>query len=332
MAASLSEPLLTVAIPTCNGAAHVAETVRSILSQADCAFELIVVDDRSEDDTLVVIRALTGDRARIELNSERLGLAGNWNRCVALASTPLISIFHQDDVMLPGHLSAHAASFADDGSLGLIASASMVIDDHGQVVPHTVVEQGGLGPIDRVVEPGQLAQSMAGGNPLRCSAVTVNAAAFRQVGGFDSSLRYVVDWDFWLRLSRTWRVAWLKTPTVLVRWHQASETHRFKTGMADLDESTRVLEQLFTVDLRDHSEAANCAAPPTIAWPGRFSIVRTTPFVPARQNLAKRPAKRDGMFAPPDQEHPERPPPFASNGDSGPRPAPGRVPLVRGKG
>ncbi len=239
MAASLSEPLLTVAIPTCNGAAHVAEAVRQHSVAGRLRFELIVVDDRSDDDTLVVIRTLTGDRARIELNSERLGLAGNWNRCVALASTPLISIFHQDDVMLPGHLSAHAASFADDGSLGLIASASMVIDDHGQVVPHTVVEQGGLGPIDRVVEPGQLARSMAGGNPLRCSAVTLNVAAFRQAGGFDPRLRYVVDWDFWLRLSRTWRVAWLQTPTVLVRWHPASETHRFKTGMADLDESAR---------------------------------------------------------------------------------------------
>ena len=234
--------------------------------------------------------------------------------------------------MLPGHLSAHAASFADDGSLGLIASASMVIDDHGQVVPHTVVEQGGLGPIDRVVEPGQLARSMVGGNPLRCSAVTLNAAAFRQVGGFDPSLRYVVDWDFWLRLSRTWRVAWLKTPTVLVRWHQASETHRFKTGMADLDESARVLEQLFTVDLRDHSEAAHSPRRPRSLGPGVSQSCARRPSCRPDKTCAKRPAKRDGMFAPPDQEHPERPPPFASNGDSGPRPAPGPRLFVRGKG
>ncbi len=51
--------------------------------------------------------------ARIEVNSERLGLAGNWNRCVALSRTPLVAIFHQDDVMLPRppgqvHLTAHS--------------------------------------------------------------------------------------------------------------------------------------------------------------------------------------------------------------------------------
>jgi GT2 family glycosyltransferase len=255
VAASQADPLLlTVAIPTCNGASHVAEAVRSILAQAGPPFELIVVDDRSEDDTMALIHAAAGDRAKIEVNSERLGLAGNWNRCAALARTPLVSIFHQDDVMLPGHLSAHAASFVADGSLGMIASASMVIDDRGQPVLPTVVEQGGLGPIDHVVEPGQLATSMANGNPLRCSAVTLNVVAFQQMGGFDPSWRYVVDWDFWLRLSRAWRVAWLARPTVLVRWHSASETHRFKTRMDDLDESARILEQLFAVDLKDHAE------------------------------------------------------------------------------
>ena len=257
VAASQTDPhLLTVAIPTCNGASHVAETVRSILAQSGPAFELIVVDDRSEDDTLAVIREIAGDRARIEVNSERLGLAGNWNRCVAFADTPLVAIFHQDDVMLPGHLSAHVASFNDDRSLGMIASASMVIDDRGKPVPPTLVEQGGLGPINRVIEPGRLAVSMAGGNPLRCSAVTLNVAAFQQVGGFDPSLRYVVDWDLWLRVSRAWRVAWLESPTVLVRWHSASETHRFKTGMADLDESAHMLETLFELDLNDHTDIA----------------------------------------------------------------------------
>jgi len=257
VAASQSGPiLLTVAIPTCNGARHIAETVRSVLEQEGPAFELIIVDDRSDDDTLSSIRATAGDRARIEVNSERLGLAGNWNRCGSLAGTPLVAIFHQDDVMMPGHLAAHAASFAVDGSTGMIASASLVIDDRGQPMPPGAVEEGGLGPIDRTVEPGELAELMAGGNPLRCSAVTLNVAAFRQAGGFDPSLQYVVDWEFWLRLSRSWRVTWLARPTVLVRWHSASETHRFKTGMADLDESARMLDTLFHFDLNDHSDIA----------------------------------------------------------------------------
>ena len=52
-----------------------------------------------------LVRALAGERARIVINDERLGLAGNWNQCMALSQTPWVNIFHQDDVMLPGHLS-----------------------------------------------------------------------------------------------------------------------------------------------------------------------------------------------------------------------------------
>jgi glycosyltransferase involved in cell wall biosynthesis len=252
VAASLDRKLLTVAVPTCNGAPHLAAAIQSILSQDGVPFELLVSDDRSDDDTIAVARAAAGDRARIEINSERLGLAGNWNRSVALAQTRLVTVFHQDDVMLEGHLSAHAAAFTGDNQIGLVASASGVIDESGNEVPPTVVERGGLGPADRLIEPGRLAEAMAAGNPMRCSAVTLRVDAFHDSGGFDPSYRYVVDWDLWIRLSRRWKVGWLAQPTVLVRWHRASETHRFKTGMADLNETARMSESLFAVDLADH--------------------------------------------------------------------------------
>jgi hypothetical protein len=199
---------------------------------------------------------VAGDRARIEVNSERLGLAGNWNRCAALARTPFVAIFHQDDVMLPGHLAAHVTSLSSDDGIGMSASATMVIDKCGRPVAQAVVGHGGLGSVDRVFDPGQLALSMVGGNPLRCSAVLLRVATFHETGGFDPSFRYVVDWDFWLRYSRRWKVAWLARPTIAVRWHPESETHRFKTGLADLDETSRMLEQLFAIDLKDHSSVA----------------------------------------------------------------------------
>ena len=53
-------------------AGHLAETIASILSQEGVDFELVVSDDRSDDETLAVVRAVAGDRARIEVNSERL--------------------------------------------------------------------------------------------------------------------------------------------------------------------------------------------------------------------------------------------------------------------
>ena len=249
---------LTVAIPTCNGTAHLAETLRSILHQQCPPFDLLVSDDRSDDGTLELVRALAGDRARIVINAERLGLAGNWNQCMALSRTPWVSIFHQDDVMLPGHLASVNRGLElqehETTPLGLLAGPVKVIDEHSRPIPESVVDPGGkivtewMPPALEFVgfPPGDFAEFLTQENPLRCSAVVTNRAAHADVGGFDPSYRYVVDWEFWYRVSYKYTVSWkLHDATVLVRWHAASETHRFKTGIDDLEETARLLDSIF---------------------------------------------------------------------------------------
>ncbi len=264
----MSKPLLprvTVALPTCNGARHLREALTGILAQTGCEFDLIVVDDRSEDDTLAIVREICGDRAKMTVNSERLGLAGNWNRCVELSRTEWVAIFHQDDVMHPGHLANQQRLFESqpEARLGLIAGPVTMIDETGRSVPTSVVDPGGLaidfggadasGLSSIVVLPGQWNHFLASSNPFRCSAVTILREAHQTLGGFDPSYRYVVDWEFWLRIARKWGLAWcLGPPSVSMRWHASSETHRFKTGVADLEETTRLLDAIDRIDGPDH--------------------------------------------------------------------------------
>lgn len=240
------EPRLTVALPTYNGARHLRDALRSILAQEGVAFDLLVCDDRSDDQTLEIVRQETGDRARVIVSTDRLGLAGNWNRCVAEARTELVAVFHQDDVMRPGHLRAQVAAFRDD--VGMVVSAAGVIDAEGAEVPECVVGRGGLGPEDRSFAPGEFVREMLVENLIRCSGVTLRKQAHQALGGFDPSFRYVVDWEFWLRMGKDWSVAWLAEPTVDIRWHLGSETHRFKTGTTDLDENFRLLEPYWTAE------------------------------------------------------------------------------------
>lgn len=239
---------LTVALPTYNGARHLAETLRSILDQSSPSFDLLVCDDRSEDETLPEIQWLAGDRARIVVNSERLGLAGNWNRCASLSRTPYLAIVHQDDVLLPGHLASLLRAFSQLPDLGMACGATQVIDEFSRPIPPSVIACPDLGPADRLFPPGSFVAELAERNPVRCSAVMLRVDALNDVGGFDPSYRYAVDWDCWLRIARRWPVAWLATPTVAVRWHSESETHRFQRGTADLDEVARLLDQVHTLD------------------------------------------------------------------------------------
>jgi glycosyltransferase involved in cell wall biosynthesis len=270
--ARMPEPRLTVALPTCNGACHLAAALRSILDQetSGVAFDLLVCDDQSDDATREIVPEIAGNRARLVVNPNRLGLAGNWNQCVAQSRTPLVAIVHQDDILLPGHLARVLAAWdglQPHGPPGMVVAAATAIDDAGHPLPRNVVDPGTF-PLEDVVtrfspdalggvpdalpayfRPGGFVRALVTENPVRCSGVVLSREAHQAVGGFDPSYRYAVDWDFWLRIARRFAVAWIvEPPGVAFRWHAASETHRFKTSMTDLQEQERLLADVIRQD------------------------------------------------------------------------------------
>ncbi len=252
----MSQPRsLTVAIPTCNGERYIVEALKSILDQSEIDFELIVCDDRSTDQTLEAIRRFAGGRAQIEVNATRLGLAGNWNRCIELAQTPLVAIVHQDDVLRPGHLALHESILTANSRIGMSFSGALPIDGKGRPIDDGSIEPGWIGVSDQVFPPGEFLPELVDGNPIRCSAVVLRTETIRAVGGFDPAWRYVVDWECWARIARASAVSWVERNSAEFRWHAASETHRFSKGLADLTEEVRLVERIVGwVQAMDHLE------------------------------------------------------------------------------
>lgn len=93
------KPLVSICIPTYNGASYLKECLDSILAQTFADFEVILVDDGSSDNTVEIAReyARRDKRIRVEQNEHNLGLVNNWNRCVELASGEWIKFVFQDD-------------------------------------------------------------------------------------------------------------------------------------------------------------------------------------------------------------------------------------------
>lgn len=255
---------MTVALPTCNGEKYVRQALEGVLAQRPGAREVLVVDDQSTDRTLEIVREVGGEQVRVLVNEHRLGLAGNWHRCVQEARGEWVAVFHQDDVMLGGHLARHGAvidRLGEARKLGMVTGPAGAIDDGGETVSERVVEPGSIEPgrdgadwVEEVgggisvagFEPGSFLNVLATRNPVRCSAVTLSKAAYVSVGGFDHELVYALDWEYWARLSRRYGVAWLLgPPSVHFRWHLESETHRFRGGLVDLEEQRQLLEGLF---------------------------------------------------------------------------------------
>jgi glycosyltransferase involved in cell wall biosynthesis len=100
----MHNPKVSICIPTYNGASFLSETLRSVAQQTFEDYELIIVDDGSEDETLVIAGEFAAKDARVRIfrNDERAGSsARNANRCLNHARGEWIKFLFQDDLMAP---------------------------------------------------------------------------------------------------------------------------------------------------------------------------------------------------------------------------------------
>src|SRR5262245_22399918 len=91
-------------IPVWNGAAFLPEALASALGQTLREFELLVVDDASDDASAAIAAAAGDPRIRLLRNERRLGIPGCWNRCLAEARGEYVKFLFQDDLLTPGAL------------------------------------------------------------------------------------------------------------------------------------------------------------------------------------------------------------------------------------
>jgi glycosyltransferase involved in cell wall biosynthesis len=98
------EPLLTIAIPTFNCAHLLPDAIASIMRQGLDDFEILIVDNASEDNTEEVVRSFENPHIRYIRNPSNLGSRENGNRCLANSRGRYIKFLCADDVSLDGVL------------------------------------------------------------------------------------------------------------------------------------------------------------------------------------------------------------------------------------
>jgi Glycosyl transferase family 2 len=221
-------PVLSVCIPTYNGAAFLAEAMKSVLDQNFAEFELIVVDDASTDATVEVATSFDDRRIRHFRNRVNRGLIGNWNRCVELARGTYVCIFHQDDVMMPGNLAAKVDLLDRNPRAGFVHSNVLQVGPQGELLsewwsPRPPPEEVGVHAGARLLD-----QLLQGGNTVCAPSVVLRRDCLEALGPFDGRLPYTADWEMWMRVAAFFDVGYLREPLVKYRRHEFSETLKFQ--------------------------------------------------------------------------------------------------------
>jgi glycosyltransferase involved in cell wall biosynthesis len=126
---AIGGPVVSIGMPTFNGAAFVETAVRSLMAQTESGFRLTVSDDCSEDETPAICERLAAADPRIEFvrQDRHLGMTGNFAYLLRRATAPFFMWAAQDDEWAPEFLEETLALLRRDPSaLGAMSRIAFV--------------------------------------------------------------------------------------------------------------------------------------------------------------------------------------------------------------
>lgn len=211
------QPLVSVIIPAYNAEAFIAQTLESVIAQTYKNFEVIVIDDGSEDGTAEVVRKFVHHDSRVSLvQQDNAGVAFARNRAIQLARGELIAPIDADDVWLPNNLEQQVTCMVQsDSSVGVVYTWSFDIDENN--VPTGTIHAF---KIAGDVYATLLCHYFLGNG----SCSLIRRASLEKVGFYQgkATTQGCEDWEMYLRLAERYQFA--VVPHFLVGYRKRSHS------------------------------------------------------------------------------------------------------------
>lgn len=233
----------TVITPVFNGEKFIRETIESVLTHSkSLSIEFLVVDDGSCDNTPNILNEYK-DRLKV-IRQENSGQAEAINVGINQATGKYCIVVNADDPIISSKLFEKAASiFESDPSIVVVYPDWSIVDLSGRVIRAITTKEYSheelVGNFNCLVGPGGVFRTDIA----------------KEVGGWDSSVKYVPDYKFWLEMSM--KGQFQRIPDFLAVWR----THG---GSLSIDgRSHRMAEERINVIkdfLERHPQEANLSA------------------------------------------------------------------------
>jgi glycosyltransferase involved in cell wall biosynthesis len=208
-----SLPLVSVIFPVYNGAPFLREAIESILNQTYKNFELIIINDGSKDDSVVIIEQFRDPRVRF-FSQANQGLAATLNRAIGLAQGEYIARQDQDDISMPQRFEKQVAFLQTHPGHGMVGTWAEVWAGNKKT---SRMHQ-------HPTESCALRFALLFDNQFVHSSMMIRRKVFDRVGLYstDKSRQPPEDYELWSRVVREFEVANIPDPLVVYREMQGS--------------------------------------------------------------------------------------------------------------
>ena len=183
------DTLVSIVMPTYNRAAGIGESIESVLAQSYKNWELLIVDDGSDDDTQTVVEQFQKRASAIRLiKNAHEGVSAARDTGLREAKGDVIAYLDSDNQWWPDYLLFMVAALAETNrNCAYCALRRIDRDDHGRVTYRNTHFRY---------------EDLLKNNYIDINIFVHRRELFEALGGFDRQLRRWVDWDLILRYVR----------------------------------------------------------------------------------------------------------------------------------
>ena len=190
-------PTVSVVIPYYDNADTIDRAVQSVLAQAFTDFELLIVDDGSDDEFIGNISDPAANRIRVIRHETNRGTAASRNTGIKQSKGRYIAFLDADDRWRPNKLARQLEALrnAEAGVKACVSGFALHREATGNVEVHDYELQ------DSIIEELLWGCRYSPGSTMIC-----DRECFDTVGLFDEGLRRLEDWEWLLRFALEYRL------------------------------------------------------------------------------------------------------------------------------
>jgi glycosyltransferase involved in cell wall biosynthesis len=219
-------PKVSVIIANYNSEKYIEEAIRSILDQTFKDFELIVVDDKSTDNSISIISELAQKDNRIKLIALEHNSGVTYSRQFGLqnASGEYIAILDSDDIAHKTRIEEQVECLNNNPDVVLVASDYGVIDENGRVKKK-----------QKKVQKNEAAIKwyLTFGNCFAHSTIMFRSATAKELGGYDLNIKRGLDMELSSKLLTKGKIVAL--PKSLSYWRTYPKSMTKSVSRKELD-------------------------------------------------------------------------------------------------
>lgn len=203
--------LVSIILPTYNGAVRISDAIKSVLNQSYTNWELLVIDDGSKDNTKEIVENFTKTDSRVKYikNENNLGIQKTLNKGIREAKGEYIARIDDDDIWCDSQKLEKQVEFLDKNKdYVLVGTGVIVVDEGGKELFRYLVS----------VSDYDIRERLLGKNCFVHSSVVFRKAIVLEIGGYGegSDVRHMEDYDLWLRIGLKGKFANL--PMYSIKW------------------------------------------------------------------------------------------------------------------